>query len=271
MAEEEFEPKLVEISHEDKRKLISLLYLETMQAPPPEEWKGPGGTVSKIVEALKLDNSQRRRVERVIAETHHCLIHGEVYDAKRATHEGKLAIEDGSEIQQLVANYRERGLSYTETTMMINRWCLENDHGIVTTSAVVTCEEKMAKQVSIVEKRPQGKSNPDSTWAKCRYRWVTQLLIRLGYHDDSENPPEGAVNLDSLRDEDNVLPDYFNPYEMTPLDLCAIGWWDEVHKECFIGTFREGQNTQVRFARDENGNYDPKGTYREAKTAIQCK
>jgi hypothetical protein len=63
MAEEEFEPKFVETSHEDKRRLIMLFFLETIQAPPPEEWKGPGGTVSKMIEALKFYKSQRRRID----------------------------------------------------------------------------------------------------------------------------------------------------------------------------------------------------------------
>jgi len=40
-----------------------LFFLETIQAPPPEEWKGPGGTVSKMIEALKFYKSQRRRID----------------------------------------------------------------------------------------------------------------------------------------------------------------------------------------------------------------
>ena len=59
---------------------------------------------------------------------------------------------------------------------------------------------------------------------------------------------------------------------MEPLNIWAIAWWDEVHKDCFIGDFREGQKSQRRFPRDSEGNYDPEnGTYRDEKVALQVK
>ena len=69
-------------------------------------------------------------------------------------------IADGSEEQQMIANYQEQGLSYTETTMLINRWCIVNERTTVTCSAIQTCEEHMEHKISNIEKQPQGKDRP---------------------------------------------------------------------------------------------------------------
>ena len=66
----------VEVSQSDQRRLISLFYLDVLKAPPPEEWRGEGGTVSQIVSALNLTKDQRKKVIRVIAKTHQCLTVG---------------------------------------------------------------------------------------------------------------------------------------------------------------------------------------------------
>ena len=51
----------------------------------------------------------------------------------------------------------------------------------------------------------------------------------------------------------------------------GIVWWDEVHKECFIGDFREGSSTQTCFPRDENGKYTLDGEYRDEKKLLTVK
>jgi len=224
--EDLFDFDVVDVSHADQRRLINLFYLHVLRAPPPEEWRGEGGTMSQIVKAMKMNKNQRKKVLRVIAQTHHCLTVGEVYDSKRAFRAGTTFIKDGSKEQQLVADYRERGLSLTETTMLVNRWCVANGRETVTRSAVHTCEEKMVKEITNIEKRPQGKKDICSKWAQCRYRWSGHLLIRFGYHDaDPDNLKEGHVKLDDMK-EDGKLPDCFNPYELVPLNLRAIAWWD---------------------------------------------
>ena len=93
-------------------------------------------------------------------------------------------IKDGSKEQQMVADYRERGLSYSETAMLVSRWCIANERMTVTRSAICTCKEHMAHKISNIEKRTQGKDNPQSNWAQCLYRRVTQLLVRLGLEPD---------------------------------------------------------------------------------------
>ena len=117
-----------------------------------------------------MSKNQRRMIHKVISVTHQCLMTGETYEPMRASVPGTTAIKDGSREQQLIADYRERGLSFTETTMLVNRWCHRNGHESVTRSAVRTCKMKMVKQITTIQKRPQGTNDKDSTWARARYR-----------------------------------------------------------------------------------------------------
>ena len=107
-----------------------------------------------------MKKSEHKKVLRVIAKTHHYLTFGEVYNLRRAMHEGTTFIKEGSKEQQLVNGYREQGLSLTETTMLINCWCVKNGHTTVCCrSAIRTCEQKMKSVLTNIEKRPQGKKD----------------------------------------------------------------------------------------------------------------
>ena len=163
---------------------------------------------------------------RVISKTHHSLTVDGNFDAKRAHRAGNAFIKDGIKEQQLVADYREHGLSLVETTMLLDKRCIRNNRETVRRSTVCTCEQNMTREVSNIEKRPQGKKDITSDWERCWFRWVTQILIRLGYHDGNpDDTKDGAVKLGELK-EDGKLPDYFNLYEMTPINLHAIALWD---------------------------------------------
>jgi len=60
----------------------------------------------------------------------------------------------------MVAGYCDRGLNYSETAMLVDRWCIANEQKTVTRSAIQTCEEHMAHEILNIKKRPQGKYNP---------------------------------------------------------------------------------------------------------------
>ena len=76
--------------------------------------------------------------------------------------------------------------------------------------------------------------------------------MRLGYD----------VDLSDFR-HDGVLEECFCEHVISEhlLVLEAIGFWDEVHKNCHIGNARERATKYVQFPMDENGRYDPPGTY----------
>ena len=74
---------------------------------------------------------------------HHILLTGAKYDSMFEFCAGSVAIKSGSPEEQTVADYRERGLSYTDTTLLINRQCLQDGRPTVTRSAARTCDMNM--------------------------------------------------------------------------------------------------------------------------------
>jgi hypothetical protein len=127
-----------------------------------------------------MSDDERRKVTRVITDTYHCLRQGEVYDKARASHNNVTAIVDGTKIQQLIADYREAGLSFSQTTLLINMHCNKNNLRTVTRSAIVSCKKRMKRMVMPITKCPQGSLDKTSNWAQARFGWVTQLQIRFG-------------------------------------------------------------------------------------------
>jgi hypothetical protein len=97
---------------------------------------------------------ENRKVETVISDTYQSLRQEEVFDEGRISRKNKTTIADGSKIQQLLADNQESGLSFSETTFLINIYCVENDLLTVTPSAVVSCEQRMEKVVTSIAKRP---------------------------------------------------------------------------------------------------------------------
>ena len=189
------------------------------------------------------------------------MLTGAEYDPMREFRAGSVATTPGSPEEQAVADNRERGLSYTKTTLLINRQCLQDRRPTVTRSAVCTCEFNMVREVNLIEKRPQGNKDAGSNWAKARHRFVVQMLVRLGAKPD----------LDEFLLADGSVPACFDREKLTPMHEDGIAWWDEVHKECFFGDFREGSTTQMRFPRDADGKYNPKGEYREKTELLTVK
>ena len=107
----------------------------------------------------------------------------------------------------------------TETTILINEWCKANNEPFVTRSAVDTCEKSLNPLRTKTGKRPQGSKDRNSTWAKCRHRWVAQLLIRMGRGDE--------VNLNDFIDaKTQEVEECFNIDNLTQIHLAAVAWWD---------------------------------------------
>ena len=58
----------------EKRLLISYYYVQVMNAPAPEHWKGWDGTIVEILRGLDMTNDGYRKVESVIHQTYKCLV-----------------------------------------------------------------------------------------------------------------------------------------------------------------------------------------------------
>jgi hypothetical protein len=104
-----------------------------------------------------------RKVETVIYKTYHSLCNGKIYDKSRSSRQNETTIANGSKIQQLVADIKETGLSYSEAMMVINLYCLENNIPTVTHSAIVSCEKRMVKEILPIMNQPQGSLDKNST------------------------------------------------------------------------------------------------------------
>ena len=66
---------VVKLNIEEERKLVHLYYIK-IGSPPPEDWRGKGGAISRIIAALEITANERRKVERVIHTTYHSLRNG---------------------------------------------------------------------------------------------------------------------------------------------------------------------------------------------------
>ncbi len=152
----------------DQRNLISFYYIH-IGTPPPEEWNGEGGTVSKIVRALSSGKEQHRRVKEVIANYHFTILIGGKYNPQRKSCTNATAIEVRSHVQQMACNYIKSGVSLMEAQLFVNIWCIKHDECTVTCSAVVSCVQRMKKRVSLIKKCPQGHTDPKSDWAHCLF------------------------------------------------------------------------------------------------------
>ena len=76
-------------------------------------------------------------------------------------------------------------LSYTETTLLINRQCLQDGRLRVTCFTVHICKLNMVQQEDSLEKRLQGNKDANSDWAKLCQCFVVQILVRLDPKPDS--------------------------------------------------------------------------------------
>jgi hypothetical protein len=133
------------LSEADQQNLVSLYYVH-IRAPPPEEWNGEGGTVSKIVRALSYGKEQRRRVKEVIANYYFTILIGGEYNPQRKSRTNATAIKDRSHVQQMVCNCIKSGVSLMAAQILVNTWCIKHGERTVTHSAVVLCVKKDEKE-----------------------------------------------------------------------------------------------------------------------------
>ena len=121
---------------------------------------------------------------------------------------GSAIIKLSSPEEQADADYRERGLSYTETTLLINRQSLQDGCPTVTRSVVCTCEMDMVREANAIEKRLQGNKDADNNCVKARHRFVVQMLVRLGAEPDLHEFLLGGDSVLAYFDREKLRPMY---------------------------------------------------------------
>lgn len=108
---------------QERRLLISYYYVQVLNAPKRKHWYGKDGTIGKIARGLDLPAGYNKTVESVLDQTHKCLEEAVQYMGKFCHRGGReLTIKPDSEEEQILAQYKDKGCSFTEVKDYINNW-----------------------------------------------------------------------------------------------------------------------------------------------------
>jgi hypothetical protein len=220
----------------NKRLAIYYLFSTVFGNPTDRDsWVGKDGFQASI--RNRLDIPATTTITDVFEDILECRKNEVAYDPSIRFGRGRTAIIDvESQQAQLIADVVEGCGSMAMATMVVNRYQESIEEEAVTKAAVQSCIRRMAPKVSRVLKRKQGKRDEDSAWAKARFLFTKQLMIRFG----------------SLEPEGDNPPAYFDIRKLGSLSINQIGFWDETHKKCIIGE-AAGKDFCFIFPRDENG------------------
>ena len=82
---------------------------------------------------------------------------------------------------QIIADCLEEGLSMSLTLQILNKHAEENGIPSFTIGPIKTICKKLRARRAIIKKQKQGSRDKNSKWARARFRWIIQLLIRFGH------------------------------------------------------------------------------------------
>jgi hypothetical protein len=237
------------------RVAIFYVYVEVLNAPDKNAWLGPGGTCRKIMEILKIEEGRRAIVKRVLRLAHAKAKMGQVYAGERAERREftNYMLRSSSEEMQVIADAMESGFGLRLTKELLNEHRRQNQLEVVGLTTVWMAYLRLKPIISPVKKRKQGSNDPTSPWAKARFEYVTQILVRFGE----------KVLVDDIKAPDGSIPDKFDLAKLTKVSINQVAFWDETHKKVRVGQVTaNGMDYQVRFRRDESGKLDiENGTY----------
>ena len=148
---------------------------------------------------------------------------------------------------EIIADSIESGLSLQKALYLVNMHQMEDmkdTDELATLSSVISVVKRLNPQLKRVKKRKQGSCDPKSAWARARFLYIKQLMVRLGLYEVKE-PKERRWDRDILGH----------------LSLDQIGWWDETHRKCLIGGIRTNKDFCLQFKRDKNGLLNPNGEF----------
>ena len=139
-------------------------------------------------------------------------------------------ITDDSDESILVCNTMQAGLGLAETTVVVNEYRVAHGKERLSYHAVQGYVRRTTKMVlhKRATKKP-GKDDKDTPWAKSRVvqcnQWLRQLEIgRLVKAD-----------LAALPEDEREHYKWQDKYELPPIAIDAIAWWDEHHKKIRLG------------------------------------
>eukprot|EP01048_Picozoa_sp_COSAG05_P009760 COSAG05_NODE_821_length_7122_cov_142.066781_2_plen_271_part_00 len=158
-------------------------WAHTLRAPMDEEsWDGPDGVVAQIRRVFREAPGSAGSIRQVLEDVKDCVLEHAQYcgnrDApKRAR--AKLAL-DGPEAS-IIADVLEEGQSLRDVLVEVNDFRVNRGLEHVGLKAVWSCFKALDPIEDEVLDRKQGKSDPNSEWARARFNWITYLLVRFGH------------------------------------------------------------------------------------------
>jgi hypothetical protein len=162
--------------YQSRRIAIGYIYMHTLDAPERSEWDGEGGTVIDICERLGLGINQRKMVKECMTRAERCLHMGTEYDGSRnkmsKSKTKALLIPAGSVELQIIADSMELGYGIRLTKELVNEHRGGNDAERVGLSTVYEAYKRLNPVITVVKKRKQGTTDPDTDWSKGRLEWV---------------------------------------------------------------------------------------------------
>jgi hypothetical protein len=75
--------------------------------------------------SLEMTANKHMKVEKLICNTYHSLRNGKLYDTSKSSHGNEMAIKPTAVKSNSLLQNRETGLSYSETMMVINIYCMD--------------------------------------------------------------------------------------------------------------------------------------------------
>ena len=110
--------------------------------------------------------------------------------------------------------------------------------------------DRMAPQVSVISKIPQGNINHDA-WRVALWNQMKQMLVMLG-----------EISTEQLKSEyPDGIPIEFDPEHLPALSRNQVIFYDETHLE-YEGGSTTTTGYQIRFPRDSEGRYSSPRKYR---------
>ena len=121
-------------------------------------------------------------MEGVLEECSACIKSHTEYTGERRGGSGnhKPLIETGSFYMQMVADCMEEGLGLRTTMERVNKHRVAAGLLHVGKSAVASAYHRACPVLAMVSRVKSGSNDPTDDWSRARFRWVAQLLIRLG-------------------------------------------------------------------------------------------
>ena len=250
-----------------ERIAIANVYQFILGAPSMEEWDGPNGTIRRICNMFGWGSvsNKNRKIRKVFLECEESLNKGIQFNANK-TKELRTGrppvIQRGSIEEGIIADWMEADMGARMTTKMVNEHRKSEGLELVSINVILRHMKKMAPKVTPIKKKSQG-NNDNFEWVNARYCQCLQFLIRLK-----------IISKQDLID--NIwytlpIPQYFQEENLPPLNINQIVWFDETHIEQSGISSCHISKKQVRFPRDENGKYDPNGSYGKERTETSFK